>query len=95
VLTQGDQLRLTSVPVRGMELPELEAGLSAWEVSAIIRGHLRTRWPAASWLVWPLHVPPAAFDFEELLVAQRDVLGGQVRVAAAQQVLAVQVGLGS
>ena len=28
------------------------------------------------------HVPPAAFDLEELLVAQRDVLGGQVRVAS-------------
>ena len=41
-----------------------------------------------------LHVPPAAFDLEELLVAQRDVLGGQVRVGAAQQVLPVQVGLG-
>src|SRR5712672_3388886 len=40
------------------------------------------------------HVPPAAFDFQELLVAQRDVLGGQVRVAAAQQVLAVEVFLG-
>ena len=41
-----------------------------------------------------LHVPPAAFDLQELLVAQRDVGGGQVRVGAAQQVLPVQVGLG-
>ena len=41
-----------------------------------------------------LHVPPAAFDLQELLVAQRDVGGGQVRVRAAQQVLPVQVGLG-
>ena len=38
-----------------------------------------------------LHVPPAALDFEELLVADGDVLGGQLRVGAAQQVLAVQV----
>ena len=30
-----------------------------------------------------LHVPPAAFDLQELLVAQRDVLGGQVRVASS------------
>ena len=37
-----------------------------------------------------LHVPPAAFDFEELLVAQGDVLGGQGGVGAAQQVLAVE-----
>src|SRR6266700_3509615 len=37
------------------------------------------------------HVPPAAFDFEELLVSDGDVLGGQLRVGAAQQVLAVQV----
>jgi hypothetical protein len=41
-----------------------------------------------------LHVPPAAFDLEELLVAQRDVGGREVRVRAAQQVLPVQVGLG-
>src|SRR6266511_4009857 len=38
------------------------------------------------------HVPPAAFDFQQLLVADRDVLGGQVRVGAAQQVLAVEGG---
>ena len=30
------------------------------------------------------HVPPAAFDFQELLVAQRDIGRGQVRVRAAQ-----------
>src|SRR6266516_4103827 len=40
------------------------------------------------------HVPPTAFDLEELLVADRDVLGGQVRVGGAQQVLAVEVRLG-
>ena len=40
-----------------------------------------------------LHVPPAAFDLQQLLVAQRDVLRGQVRVGAAQQVLPVQVRL--
>jgi hypothetical protein len=39
------------------------------------------------------HVPPAALDFQQLLVAQRDVLG-DLRVGAAQQVLAVQVGFG-
>ena len=39
------------------------------------------------------HVPPAAFGLEELLVAGRDVLGGQLRIGAAQQVLAVQVRL--
>jgi hypothetical protein len=41
-----------------------------------------------------LHVAPAALDFEELLVSGGDVLGGQVQVEAAQQVLAVQVLLG-
>ena len=34
------------------------------------------------------------FDFQELLVAGGDVLGGHVRVGAAQQVLAVEVLLG-
>src|ERR1035437_3341414 len=41
-----------------------------------------------------LHVTPAAFDFQQLLVAQRDVLGGDPGVAAAQQELAVQPLLG-
>src|SRR4030095_9434505 len=41
-----------------------------------------------------LEVAPAAVDLEQLLVAQRDVVGGEVGVAAAQQVLAVEVGLG-
>ena len=41
-----------------------------------------------------LHVSPAALDFEELLIAERDVLGGHVRVGAAQEVLAVEVLLG-
>lgn len=41
-----------------------------------------------------LHVTPAAFDFQQLLVSQGDVLGGQAGVGAAQQVLAVQVRLG-
>src|SRR6266545_1962248 len=41
-----------------------------------------------------LHVAPAAFDLQQLLVAKRDLLGRQVRVRAAQQVLAVEVGLG-
>jgi hypothetical protein len=41
-----------------------------------------------------LHVPPAALDLEQLLVAERDVLGGHLRVGCAQQVLAVQVLLG-
>ena len=41
-----------------------------------------------------LHVPPAAFDLQQLLVAQGDVLRGQVRVRAAQQVPPVQVRLG-
>jgi hypothetical protein len=36
---------------------------------------------------------PAAFDLEELLVAQGDVLRGQGRVGGAEQVLAVEVGL--
>jgi hypothetical protein len=40
------------------------------------------------------HVPPAALDLEELLIAQRYVGGRQVRVRAAQQVFPVQVGLG-
>jgi len=33
-------------------------------------------------------------DFQELLVAERDVLGGHVGVGAAQEVLAVEVLLG-
>ena len=41
-----------------------------------------------------LEVAPAALDFQQLLVAQGDVLGGQLGVAGAQQVLAVEVGLG-
>src|SRR6185437_10080220 len=41
-----------------------------------------------------LEVPPAALDFQQLLVAQGDVLGGHRRVGGAQQVLAVQVLLG-
>ncbi|MGO4752195.1 hypothetical protein AB4212_26900 [Streptomyces sp. 2MCAF27] len=41
-----------------------------------------------------LHVPPAPLDFEELLVTERDVLGGQARVGVSQQVLAVEVLLG-
>jgi hypothetical protein len=41
-----------------------------------------------------LEVAPAALDFQELLVPQSDVLGGQLRVGAAEQVLAVEVLLG-
>ncbi|WP_405088491.1 hypothetical protein [Microbispora sp. NBC_01389] len=41
-----------------------------------------------------LHVAPAALDFQELLVAQGDVLGAEVGVTAAKEVLAVEVGLG-
>ena len=41
-----------------------------------------------------LEVAPAALCFQELLVAQRDVLGGQRGVGGAEQVLAVQVLLG-
>ena len=38
-----------------------------------------------------LEVSPAALDFQELLIAQGDVLGGHRRVGGAQQVLAVEV----
>ena len=41
-----------------------------------------------------LQVPEAAFGFEQVLVAQRDVLGGQVRVGGGEQVLAVEALLG-
>jgi hypothetical protein len=41
-----------------------------------------------------LQVPPAAFDLDQLLVSQGDVLGAHRRVRAAQQVLAVQLRLG-
>jgi len=41
-----------------------------------------------------LYVAPAALDFEELPVADGDVLGGHLRVGGAQQVLAVEVLLG-
>src|SRR5215468_8524810 len=37
------------------------------------------------------HVAPAAFDLQELLVAERDVLGGEFRVGGAQQVFPVEV----
>jgi hypothetical protein len=41
-----------------------------------------------------LHVPPAALDGDQLLVAQCDVLGARLRVGAVQQELAVQLGFG-
>src|SRR6266545_1863473 len=41
-----------------------------------------------------LHVAPAAFDLQELLVAHGDVFWGQFRVRAAQQVLAVEACFG-
>src|SRR5438105_5928041 len=41
-----------------------------------------------------LHVPPAALDFQQLLAAQRDVLGGQLGVRTTQQVFPVEVLLG-
>ena len=41
-----------------------------------------------------LHVAPAALDFQELLVADGDVLGGQLRVRGPEQVLPVEVLLG-
>src|SRR5262249_24938149 len=40
------------------------------------------------------HVAPAAFGFQELLVAGGDVGGGELGVGGAEQVLAVQVLLG-
>lgn len=39
-------------------------------------------------------VAPAALDFQELLIAEADVLGSQARVGGAEHVLAVQVLLG-
>jgi hypothetical protein len=41
-----------------------------------------------------LQVAEAAFGFEEVLVAQRDVLGRQVGIAGGQQELAIQLGFG-
>jgi hypothetical protein len=41
-----------------------------------------------------LHVAPAALEFQELLVAQGDVLGGHLRVGGPQEVLAAAVLLG-
>ena len=41
-----------------------------------------------------LHVAPAALDFQQLLVAGGDVLGGHFRVGGAEQVLPVEVLLG-
>jgi hypothetical protein len=38
-----------------------------------------------------LEVVPAALDFQEPLVPQGDVLGGELGVGAAEQVLAVEV----
>ena len=42
-----------------------------------------------------LHVAPAPFDLEELLVAERDVFDRQGRICGAQQELAVETFLGS
>ncbi len=41
-----------------------------------------------------LEVAEAAFGFEQVLVAERDVFGGEVGVAGGEQVLAVQALLG-
>jgi len=41
-----------------------------------------------------LEVSPAALDFQELLAAERDVLGGQPGIGGAEQVLPVKVLLG-
>jgi len=41
-----------------------------------------------------LEVAPAALDFQQLLIPQRDVLGRELGVRAAEQLLAVQVLLG-
>src|SRR5712691_671196 len=42
-----------------------------------------------------LQVAPGALDLEQLLVAERDVLGGEGRVGGAQEKLAVEALLGS
>lgn len=38
-----------------------------------------------------LHVVPTALDFQQLLVAEHDVLGTQAGVVAAQEVLPIEV----
>jgi hypothetical protein len=48
------------------------------------------RWWTRAQVQDRFHVPPAAFDLQQLLVAGGDVLGRQGGVGAAQQVLAVQ-----
>ncbi len=42
-----------------------------------------------------LEVAEAAFGFEQVLVAERDVFGGQVRIRGGEQVLAVEAFLGA
>jgi hypothetical protein len=42
-----------------------------------------------------LRVAEAAFGLEQVLVAERDVFSGQVRVAGREQVLAVKAFLGA
>ncbi|MBL3671796.1 hypothetical protein JL475_39365, partial [Streptomyces sp. M2CJ-2] len=41
-----------------------------------------------------LHGAEGAFGFQQVLVTERDVLGGQVGIGRGQQVLAVEAGLG-
>src|SRR5680860_1281163 len=49
--------------------------------------------PNGSKIEVELEISPPTFDFEQLLVAQRDVLGGQGRIRGAQQELAVELGV--
>ena len=78
---------------------QLRVGISfsAIRISSRASQHSRTLRPDAFFLAVVdrpkvevgLHIPPAALDFRELLVAGGNVLGAQGRVRAAQQPLSL------
>ena len=51
-------------------------------------------WHAATMPAWELHVAEPAFGLKQVLVAQRDVLGRQVRGRRPEQLLPVEARLG-
>jgi hypothetical protein len=67
------------------EPAQQDVGVDAW-FDAVIDG---------SRVEGGFHVTEPAFGFEEVLIAERDVLGGQIRIRRRQQILAVESFLGT
>jgi hypothetical protein len=67
------------------EPAQQDVGVDAW-FDAVIDG---------SRVEGGFHVTEPAFGFEEVLIAERDVLGGQIRIRRRQQILAVDSFLGT